>query len=314
MHQQWQDFLKNYTHHTQIFKEQSIVNLSELGLLCVEGIDAKQFLQGQLTCDLNQITLTQTRLGAYCNIQGRVTCVFRLFYYQERYYLQMPKSMVSIILEIFKKYAVFFKVTLSDASDSFICIGYNGNQLQDAISNIPNHIDEIIESDNLLILKLINHFEIFGQLAPICTLWDKLMVKNHYIPSESWKYLAFKENRPTVYPETSGQFLPHDINLPQLNAISFNKGCYMGQEIIARMHYKGKLKNQLYYARVVTEHLPQRGADIYDEEKNAGMIVDYYKTGDHTYILQIIAMKAHDLFLDQNKLFPLHAIDNPPQG
>jgi len=274
-------------------------------MLCVEGPNAKQFLQGQLTCNLEDISPTQTRLGAHCNPQGRIIHFFRLFYYQERYYLQMPSIMIPIALAALKKYAVFFKVTLSDTSNLFNALGYCGDQLQNYLLNIPKKTDEITESDDLLILKLSGRYQIVGQPTSLKSFREKLTADNKQVSPETWTHLNFQDNIPTIYPETSEKFLPHDINLPPLNAISFEKGCYTGQEIIARMHYRGKIKNHLWHRTVNTDLTPQRGADIYDSTHIAGILVDYYKTGYNTYQLQIMATQENDLFLDSNKQYPL---------
>ncbi len=221
-------------------------NLPLFGFLKVEGVDAKKFLQGQLTCNMEEVLPSQVHLGAHCNPQGRIISLFRLFFYQDAYYLQMPQVMVSLALQAFKKYAVFFKVSLSDSINEFPSVGYNTELLSRAQSN------------------------------------------GIY---------------PTIYPETSEKFLPHELGLQHTPAISFNKGCYTGQEIIARMHYRGKLKNQLCRGSVHSEQPPQRGGNIYDEAGVMGTLVDYYKKNNNMYEIQIIMTidKLTHLFLDENR-------------
>ncbi len=183
-----------------------------IGLLKVSGSDAQKLLQGQLTCDVNDVTPTQPQLGAHCNPQGRIISLFYLFNDQGDYYLQMPRDMLDIALKALKKYAVFFKVELTDASNE---------------SSIPGSLPTFLENGVAM-----------------------------------------------IYPETSGMFLPHELNLPQLNGVNFKKGCFTGQEIIARMQYRGKLKNKLHTATCEKETLV-RGSDIYHEKGIAGKIVDY---------------------------------------
>lgn len=208
-----------------------------LGLICVAGPDAKKLLQGQLTCDLEKVTEAQPQLSAHCNPQGRVISLFHLFLSQDHFYLQMPRELIPIAMKALKKYAVFFKVTLTDVSEQH----------------------------------------------PLFTC-----EKN--------------ASAPTIYPETSEKFLPHELNLQNLNAISFNKGCYTGQEIIARMQYRGKLKTHLYQATVNSETTPERGADIYREKEPCGTLVDYDQIDSTTYHLLLITTEQHKnsgvLFLD----------------
>lgn len=256
--------------------------LSHIGLLSIQGPAAAQFLQGQLTCNIDDITENSSRLGAHCNPQGRIISLFRIFNYLEKYYLQMPKPMVPIALAALKKYAVFFKVELSDATGTLNQIGYAGSDLGSFFTKLPKQIDECIYESDLLIIKIpgiIPRYEIIGPQ----TKW----VANESV--QTWKELDIQANLPAIYPETSQLFLPHEVNLHKLNGISFNKGCYTGQEIIARMHYRGKLKKELIRLRLTSDAEPLRGGDLYLGEKALGNIVDFCSVGYNTYELLVIA-------------------------
>src|SRR3990167_3633748 len=104
-----------------------LVSLAGKGLLKVSGPDAKKLLQGQLTCDVEEVKHNESRLGAHCTPEGRVVSLFHLFLLQNDYYLLMPRSMVPIELKALKKYASFYKVELSDASAHFSILGYAGS-------------------------------------------------------------------------------------------------------------------------------------------------------------------------------------------
>ena len=102
-----------------------------------------------------------------------------------------------------------------------------------------------------------------------------------------------------IYPETSGQFTPHELNYHELNGVSFEKGCYIGQEIVARMHYRGKLKNRFMHARVHLTKPPQRGEKIFyrehEQDEIAGYMVDFAKEGvDNYHLLVSLSTKATD--------------------
>jgi folate-binding protein YgfZ len=198
---------------------------NDLSLLKISGLDAGKFLQGQLTCDVSALADRQFILSAHCNPQGRVVSLFYLIFLDNAYYLLMPADMLAITQAALKKYAVFFKTTLEDAS----------NELENV-------------------------------LAQICkpALFD------------------IQAGVPRIHPETSGAFLPHDINLDQLGAISFEKGCYTGQEIIARMQYRGKLKKRMRTATLTTDNPPTPGSD-----DSLGTIVDVASQNNHCTILYI---------------------------
>ncbi|OGT44620.1 MAG: hypothetical protein A3F42_03365 [Gammaproteobacteria bacterium RIFCSPHIGHO2_12_FULL_37_34] len=235
------------------------VPLTDNGVLKVSGTDAKKFLQGQLTCNMDEITTKESRLAAHCNREGRIISLFYLAYFQEAYYCVMPFSMIALTLAAFKKYAVFYNVSLTDVSEHFSVVGY----VSEKAPAINNGFIIKIPSKNryLYISDTISHHP------------------TNHLSINSWRLLDIANGIPTIYPEISAVFLPHEINLIQLNAISFDKGCYTGQEIIARMHYRGKLKKQLYHAHIICHAIiPIPGFHVYQQKDRAillaGMIVN----------------------------------------
>lgn len=213
-------------------------DLHETGVLKVSGPDAKKLLQGQLTINVETLS-ANGQLGAHCNPQGRVISLFHLFLWQNDYCLLMPKDVIAKAMQALKKYAVFYKVNLYDASDEFCIIGYRGNNLPPASALQLTYGKSAI---------LLDHA---SQKASFL-----LKVKPELVALDTWKYATITDGIPTVYSVTSELFLPHEINLPELQAVNFDKGCYTGQEIIARMHYKGKLKTHLYRATTTSSLKP----------------------------------------------------------
>jgi folate-binding protein YgfZ len=267
----------------------TLFNLNHLGLINISGPDAKRFLQGQLTCNIEEITPLQSRLGAHCTPQGRVISLFRIFLYQDNYLLQMPHELVSIALKALQKYAVFFKVSLTDISKELPLIGYQG----DALSNMPEEIDAQLSTTEWAGIHLPgrqSRYQFIGG-SPV-------FINTQPGHINQWEALDIMQTIPAIYPETSGKFLPHELNLPQINAVSFNKGCYTGQEIIARMHYRGKLKTQLFQAKITTDLDLKRGNDTYRDNKSCGSLVDYVQIDYNTYLLLIIAQSIDKMTID----------------
>lgn len=269
------------------FMQNDCVLLSSLGLLKISGVGAKKLLQGQLTCNLDDVSAATPQFAAHCNPQGRIISLFWLLQYGDDYYLQMPRTLIPTAMTALKKYAVFFKVTLSDVSDAFIQYGHVGDHLP---TNAP-------------ILSITMQ----GTPARQILIYETPALTPTR-DEESWHYLQIINCLPMIYPETVEAFLPHELNLQNLNAISFNKGCYTGQEIIARMHYRGKLKTTLVAAEVDTPEMPIRGADIYSETGTIGHIVDFCKTGANTYTLLTIINPCSALFLDAERQINIRLI------
>jgi len=227
------------------------------GYLKIQGKDAKKFLQGQLTCDVELANADTIRLGAHCNPQGRIISLFYLFLIQDNYFLFMPENMLSLALSALKKYAVFFKVEMTAVAD---------------------------KED----LQLKNMAEIFRKKF-----------------NDDWEHQHVQQNIPIIYPETSGKFLPHELNLHQLEAVSFNKGCYTGQEIIARIHYKGKIKSRLCKAVIKGDELVQPGLDIYykqnNEKKICGTLVHACRHENNCQGLIVLNELPENIFLFVNE-------------
>lgn len=290
MQTNWLDFLKKYPSLSRVNLDlgnlNMLFNLPDDGLLKVSGIDAKKLLQGQLTCNLEEVSATESRMGAHCNPQGRIISLFRIFQFHDAYFLLMPRKMISISLNALKKYAIFYKTELSDASDTLIIMGCAG-----AIAK------KITTTNTLSVLQTFSDFPrcfIIGELEAMKTTWEQLASESCILNMNAWKELGINNKIPTVYPETSGKFLPHDINLPALNAVSFEKGCFTGQEIITRMHYRGKLKNHLYLTGITSKFSPMPGDDILDEEHRAvGTVVDAYQEEYNNYRALIVVEESH---------------------
>lgn len=257
-----------------------IVNLVSQGFLKVSGNDAKKLLQGQLTCDLEKITSTHSSLGAHCNPKGRIISFFRIFMIGSDYYLQMPKNLLPLALAALQKYAVFYKVTLTDASTSLQKIGFKSAQFE---KNSP------LFHDLLLIEVSENRYEIIGQPTSIEKVWETLEESLEIVSEDIWKYFDICSKIPAIYPETSEKFLPHDLQLPLLNAVSFEKGCFTGQEIVARMQYLGKLKNHLHQTRITLDSPPTLNGSFQTESGSHGNIVDYCRIDYNVFEILFIA-------------------------
>lgn len=206
-------------------------------LVSVSGPDAQKYLQGQLTCDLNAVSLKKASLGAYCNLKGRCVAVFRIIQIAENDYIfRLNKTTVPKFLAQLKKYAMFSKCTIEDVSEK-----WQGYVIKSEIAGNPY---DTFTEDGHTITKLEQPLKWWQWIAP----------KETPLPAEfeitegssEWLYDEIVCGIPSLSAETQEAFLPHHLNLPELGAVSFNKGCFLGQEIIARMQNLGKIKKHLY--------------------------------------------------------------------
>lgn len=274
------------------------IHLTHHGLIKVSGDQAKQFLQGQLTCNLEEISAEQSLLGAYCNYKGRILTDFRLFYYNNDYYLLVNKSLLAKTITQLKKYAVFSKVMIEDCTDLFVTMGYLGelpkkNPFSPIIIAVPGpqpRSEFIIKKQNFSNLDL--HFDLTGFAA-----------------NDRWQLENIMAGIPTIYPQTSEMFTPHMINYHLINGVSFNKGCFVGQEVITRTQHLGKLKRHMYRLQVTHHCRPQPGDPVFSQQQEIGTVIDASPDPQLQSGYQLLAVIHDEKFIQQGlSLIPTGAI------
>ncbi len=276
-------------------------DLSHFGLIAAQGPDTERFLQGQLTCDVRQVTAEHSLIGAHCNPKGRVLASFRLFRRGESYVLQLPSAMTATALIRLRKYLLMSKATLEDASDALARIGVAGpnaeHLLRSALGAVPATVNGVITTGagSTTVIRLPGRqprFELHGSAPELSAVWNALKPNATPVGAEPWRLLDILAGMPTIYSETVEAFVPQMLNLQQLEGISFQKGCYTGQEIVARTHYLGKLKRRMYLARIDSPILPHPGDPLFspqaDASQSAGQLADAcHYPGGGTVVLAV---------------------------
>ena len=270
-------------------EQNTISPLLEEGVICVQGADARTFLQGQLTCDMTQVTPEHSQLAAYCNRQGRMLAIMRLVCLtddsqSQTYLLRTAKVLIEPVIETLKRFGVFSKVTFDDCSHTWHLIGVNiKDHATELAITLPDTINDCLQTANYCVTcvdvnKAQARYEVLytdKNSPPIDALFQQVAIK----PASYWYYHDIIAGIGRIKTATFEKFTPHQVNLQCLNAISFAKGCYLGQEVIARMHHLGKLKQHMYYASVQVndDHIPTAGDTIVatdEDHKSVGSIVD----------------------------------------
>ncbi len=302
--------------HTKWQALMGFTRLAATSMISVSGVDAEKFLQGQLTVNLKTVTPNQSQLGAHCNLKGRMQSLFRLVTLSkqddiQRYLLIAPTAMINPALAALKKYAMFSKVNLMPAED-FTLFGLIGDTAASFLAEqfvtpgirdlAVNGVLDLMTSHSLVICRLPGPVQRF-MLIVANTQAESFALTfkgvTEAISETIWELCDIEAGIPTIYPETEDLFLPHHANLPQLLGVSFDKGCYLGQEIIARMHYKGKIKRHLYRAKLTeTTQVPAAGDQlvILDAPNEApGIIVRAAPTETGFEVLLVIDEQYADL-------------------
>ncbi len=290
-------------------------DLSQLGLLAVRGKDAATFLQGQFTNDVVNLTASHSQLNGTCSPKGRLLATFRVSRDTEGFMLSMPREMLESVSKRLQMFVMRSAVTLVDVSDQSIRLGVSGpaatTELYSLIETLPTSVDEVVQSGEYRVMQIPGvqpRFEVHGPLIAMQKLWDALNVRAAPVGTSAWELLDILAGIPVITPDIADAFVPQMVNYQLIGGVSFKKGCYTGQEVVARMQYLGKLKRQMYLAKVRSDYAPHPGNDLYsadDKEQSAGKIVSAQPHPDGGYmvlaVIQIASREAGALHLGSSE-------------
>ncbi|MBF6057914.1 MULTISPECIES: YgfZ/GcvT domain-containing protein [Thiomicrorhabdus] len=249
-----------------------MTSLTHQALLKVSGNDAFNFLQGQLTADLKDVSAEKAQFSAYCDPQGNVLANFLVFQYKGDFYLSFDGSLLEAIKKRLSMFVLRSDVAIEDVSGQLIHVGFAGEfgdvdmqrRMNTKIKNLfeAAMVDDEIMQD-ILAVKVpgpYHRYELFGPAEQMIEAWNQIRANCDLTNSFDWKLLNIAAGIPEVSSETSGKFTAQFLNLDKFDAISFKKGCFPGQEIIARIHYRGKVTKRMLRLHI-EEDMPLSAGD-----------------------------------------------------
>ncbi len=277
----------------------------------ITGPGASKLLQGQFTCDITKLDDKHSSLGAHCNPKGRMISSFHIARIaEESFRLRLHCSIADNALTTINKYAAFSKATVR--AETLFCYGLVGEQAQQICEKIlgssPQSHHAIAQKEGIIAIQQDRE----GQMIE---LWSETDISNvlqqhlNQSTAEShWFAHSIAQGIGEVRGETIEEFIPQEINYQLVGAISFTKGCYTGQEIIARMKYLGKLKKHMYYAQALTTKnlLPNTPVFVKGEEKIIGHVVLSAAIDSKTQALLCVINKK---VVDENQLIAVGDTD-----
>lgn len=273
--------------------------LNHEALLAVRGPDAAKFLQGQLTCNLNYLDERTCSLGARCTPKGRMISSFRIAQHHDGYLLALAGELLEAQLADLKKYAVFSKSTLADESAAWVRFGLSGGDgaLLALGLDLPQQVDSVARAGELLAIRLPGgRAELWAPTAQAETLHGRLAAQLHEAPLNDWLLGQVRAGIGQVFGATRELFIPQMINLQAVGGVSFKKGCYTGQEIVARMQYLGKLKRRLQRLRLAIGEVPQPGSELFSpvHGSSVGEVVLAANAPEGVELLAVLQEDARD--------------------
>ncbi len=255
--------------------------LTDLGLIRVGGVDAAAFLHKLLTNDINGITLGVARVAGFCTAKGRLLALLLVWREGDDFLLMLPRDILPMILKKLSMYVLRAKVKLDDATAERALIGYatpvavSLAPTFDALTRLPRCGIAAIDGGQAIRLDD-TRWMLSLDPATAISGWQQLAATARPVGLAAWQWLEIAAGQPRVVAATQEAFVPQMLNmeLAAVGGVSFSKGCYPGQEIVARTHYLGKVKRRTYRARLATAEAP--GTHVYAPEtgdQHCGAIV-----------------------------------------
>lgn len=248
------------------FPDCALLPLSHLGLIRVSGSEMRGFLQGQLTNDINAVTPSQAQLSSYCSPKGRMLGTFWVFQRGDALYLQLPAERLGPILKRLQMFVLRADVKLEDASEGLARIGVAGDCAAGLLPFAPDDVRACETRDGITLLRLPGdrpRFEVIGEPAALAPVWSGLAAQARQTGPDFWSLLDIRAGIANVYDDTADAFVPQMANLQLVGGVSFSKGCYTGQEVVARMQYLGTLKRRMYLAHIDAGERPAPGTEVF---------------------------------------------------
>lgn len=229
-----------------------LIPLPSYGVITVTGEEASGFLQNLLTNDVQQLGEQPSQISAMCNPKGRLLAIFVLVKTDNGYHLVLPKSQCAFLAQRLQMFKLRSKVDVIDNSENLHVCGLQGSNAPTSAISLPSQSRALlIATDEQLSSELTVLIDEGWQLAA----------------ESSWHIAEIDSGIPIIFPESRELFTAQQLNLDLVGGVSFRKGCYPGQEVVARLHYLGEPKRRLFQALAQTDAIPPVADTIVNDEK-----------------------------------------------
>ncbi len=262
-----------------------VAPLIGLGLISLSGEDAIHFLHNQITNDVEKLDADTVRLAGYCSPKGRLLASFLYWKHDDTITLELPNTILAAIQKRLQMFVLRAKVKLSDVTDHYAILGLVGNTAEGILSDwfpappLQTYTKVTNQYGTLLRLTDIANIPRYQWIAPqevAITAWPSLIRQLPPVGEHAWHLTEINAGIPQITAATQEQFVPQMINFDLIDGINFKKGCYPGQEIVARSQYLGKIKRRVVLASVDATDI-KAGTEVFssdDPQQPCGMVVN----------------------------------------
>ena len=270
-----------------------LINLNYLNILEIVGEGAIELLQGQLTCDMGKVSSKNPTQGAICNVKGRIISSFIVVAPNDentnKFWLIGPELMMKKTQDVLKKYSPFYQVDISILSDKDL-YGANNDALESFFPDLNFNDNQYIRHSSLVLGYLDKKIRLV-----ITNKGDTIFKDSGEISSDlgDWHLDNFLIKDVEITEDLSEKLTPHEINYDVSERVDFDKGCYTGQEIVARMHYRAKSLPRLYLTEGSNDLAEINMSVENSAGRRIGSVVKVLKHHKGNYAL--ISIKADEL-------------------
>lgn len=279
--------LPSYNELPEVFA----INLDSVGVITLSGEEQIKYLQGQVTCDVDSLAQEKLLIGAHCNAKGKVFSAFRLLERQGKFLLLQPISSIEQSLAELKKFGVFAKVEITrDTEYAYLAIaGQRASvKMAELFQQVPDKITPVVHENNTTLVYIagdISRYLIIDKIDKLAEISATFDFPTY--DDALWNLLEISAGFPMLSQQYVAEYVPQMLNLQAINGISFTKGCYLGQETVARMQYLGKNKRALF--TLTGKDMVANVGDII--EKKLGE--NWRKAGDVLAVYQASNLQAY---------------------
>lgn len=276
--------------------------LTEEALLQINGPDAAKFLQGQVTCDTRKLADQEALYGAYCTPHGRVVCDFLLCQRApDHLLLRQRRSILETSAATFGKYIVFSRADLETSQTDWQLFGCWGDAaettLNQVFSVLPARQMRVVSGDGFVLVALPEkHFECYLHGEAGASFAQQLQSQSTPATETAWQSLEIHAGIARIEAQTTEMFIPQMLNYDLTGHVSFDKGCYTGQEVVARLHYRGTPKRRLYLAEATLPEAPLPGCSLHNpaSPQAVGNVVNSVTEASASILLVSAAVASAD--------------------
>lgn len=262
-----------------------VAPLADLGLIAATGDDAASFLHNQLTNDVEHLGAQEARLAGYCSPKGRLLATLLMWKSSDAILLQLPRQIQPAVQKRLQMFVLRSKAKLNDVTDGHAILGLGGPPAAEVLSQwfplLPGAPFAKADTDAGSLIRVADAFgePRYQWIAPLAVAeqaWPELMKKLTPVGTQVWRLTDIHAGMPQITQPTQEQFVPQMVNFELIGGVNFKKGCYPGQEIVARSQYLGKLKRRMLLA-TLESNAAAAGMEVFssaDPDQPCGMVVN----------------------------------------